>query len=109
MTRHLLCNQCKTAVATCYGLDSGAGGWGGHYCDTCVVALRMRPVDHAAYPLEVVACPTHGDQHVIKLSTTGGADPYERQHLACGCTAIWLSGTVAAFTSTAGDRQVVTL
>lgn len=40
---------------------------------------------------EMSWCPEHGMQVVLHHSTTKGADPYDVQHLECGCRTIWYS------------------
>lgn len=44
-----MCDQGCGRKATCYGMDTIPGGWGGHYCDECVTALKFIPTDRKAY------------------------------------------------------------
>lgn len=37
-------------------------------------------------------CPNHGDQTVTGSHVSGGADPYQIEHLACGDETVWFSG-----------------
>ena len=39
------CAQRCGEKATVYGIDGGAGGWGGHYCEDCVAKLGFRVID----------------------------------------------------------------
>lgn len=41
-------------------------------------------------------CPQHDMQEVVGTTVSGGPDPYEIEHLACGCKVIWFSGEDAA-------------
>lgn len=47
------CEQGCNNAATVYALDPIPGGWGGRYCDACVLALGFRVVDRIKSDMEV--------------------------------------------------------
>ena len=74
--------DCKN-WATVYALDSGAGDWGGRYCDTCAALLGWQVVDH--YGTEIEEPRPYGDQGTVDAMMAAGLEPDESRCVECDC------------------------